>query len=185
MRFGACSLGISSFKPESWDEGQPGWAPLEVSLAILEVAPIFLAVLTAGGPPGCPGGGPPSPPSPLGEGLQVHLDSLVMFSLAVLVNPVPQDTWALICADLNACLRPEHSTYKKISYTTIGCPASNQCTSAGLGTGEPRCPKGLYQHIKDLAQSTEQRNFDHIFPSIPVLNGTKKEDFFEWIETPE
>ena len=29
-----------------------------------------------------------------------------------------------------------------------------------------------------LAESTEQRNFDHIFASILVFDGTRKEDFF-------
>ena len=35
--------------------------------------------------------------------------------------------------------------------------------------------------LKTLAEPTEQRNFDHIFVSIPIYDGTKKEIFFEWI----
>ena len=27
-----------------------------------------------------------------------------------------------------------------------------------------------------------QRNFNHIFANIPILLGSKKEDFFEWLE---
>ena len=35
--------------------------------------------------------------------------------------------------------------------------------------------------LKLLSESTQQRNFDRIFTSILVLDGTKKGDFFEWI----
>ena len=33
-----------------------------------------------------------------------------------------------------------------------------------------------------LAESTQQRNFDNIFESIPIYDGTEKEGIFEWIE---
>ena len=36
--------------------------------------------------------------------------------------------------------------------------------------------------LKTLTESTQQRNFDHIFVSIQIYDGTKKEGFFEWIE---
>ena len=35
---------------------------------------------------------------------------------------------------------------------------------------------------RNLAESTQQRNFDHIFTSIPVFDGTMKEDFSEMFE---
>ena len=31
--------------------------------------------------------------------------------------------------------------------------------------------------LKSLAESTQQRNFHHIFPSIPIYDGTNKEGF--------
>ena len=35
---------------------------------------------------------------------------------------------------------------------------------------------------KSLAESTQQRNFDHIFASISIYYGTNKEEFFKWVE---
>ena len=36
--------------------------------------------------------------------------------------------------------------------------------------------------LQQLATSTYQRNFDHIFASIPIYNGSNREDFFPWLE---
>ena len=36
--------------------------------------------------------------------------------------------------------------------------------------------------LQQLATSTYQRNFDHIFTSIPIYKGSDKEDFFPWLE---
>ena len=36
--------------------------------------------------------------------------------------------------------------------------------------------------LQQLATSTYQRNFDHIFASIPVNDGSNREDFFPWLE---
>ena len=36
--------------------------------------------------------------------------------------------------------------------------------------------------LKTLAETTEQRNFDNIFASISIYDGTEKEGFFKWIE---
>ena len=36
--------------------------------------------------------------------------------------------------------------------------------------------------LHDLANSTQQRNYDHIFASIPVYDGSSREDFFLWLE---
>ena len=33
--------------------------------------------------------------------------------------------------------------------------------------------------LKSLAESTKQKNFDHIFTSIPIYDGTNKEEFFK------
>ena len=30
--------------------------------------------------------------------------------------------------------------------------------------------------------STQQKDFDHIFVSLPDVGGTKNEDFFEWVK---
>ena len=36
--------------------------------------------------------------------------------------------------------------------------------------------------LQQLATSTYQRNFDHIFASIPIYDGSNREDFFPWLE---
>ena len=36
----------------------------------------------------------------------------------------------------------------------------------------------LYQ----LANSTHQRNYDHIFASIPIYDGSNREEFFPWLD---
>ena len=36
--------------------------------------------------------------------------------------------------------------------------------------------------LRELTVSIYQRNFDHIFASIPIFDGSKKEDLFEWLE---
>ena len=36
--------------------------------------------------------------------------------------------------------------------------------------------------LRSLAESTQQRNFDHIFFSMQMYGGTNKEGFFKWIE---
>ena len=39
--------------------------------------------------------------------------------------------------------------------------------------------------LKSLAKLTQQRNFDHIFGSIPIYDGTNKEGYSKWVETLE
>ena len=36
--------------------------------------------------------------------------------------------------------------------------------------------------LQPLATSTYQRNFDHIFASIPIYDGSDREGFFPWLE---
>ena len=36
--------------------------------------------------------------------------------------------------------------------------------------------------LQQLATSTYQRNFDHIFASIPIYDGSDWEGFFPWLE---
>ena len=36
--------------------------------------------------------------------------------------------------------------------------------------------------LQQLATSNYQRNFDHIFASIPIYDGSNREDFFPWLE---
>ena len=36
--------------------------------------------------------------------------------------------------------------------------------------------------LQKLATSTYQRNFDHIFASIPIYDGSDREGFFPWLE---
>ena len=36
--------------------------------------------------------------------------------------------------------------------------------------------------FEQLATSTYQRNFDLIFGSIPIYDGSDREDFFPWLE---
>ena len=36
--------------------------------------------------------------------------------------------------------------------------------------------------LQQLATSTYQRNFNHIFTSIPIYDGSYREGFFPWLE---
>ena len=36
--------------------------------------------------------------------------------------------------------------------------------------------------LHELANSTQQRNYDHIFASIPVYDGSNRDDFFPWLD---
>ena len=36
--------------------------------------------------------------------------------------------------------------------------------------------------LHQLANSTHQRNYDHIFASIPIYDGNNSEEFFPWLE---
>ena len=36
--------------------------------------------------------------------------------------------------------------------------------------------------LQQLATSTYQRNFDHIFASIPIYDGSDREGFFPWLD---
>ena len=36
--------------------------------------------------------------------------------------------------------------------------------------------------LQQLATSTYQRNFDHIFASIPIYDGSDREGFLPWLE---
>ena len=36
--------------------------------------------------------------------------------------------------------------------------------------------------LQQLANSTYQKNFDHIFASIPIYDGNDREGFFHWLE---
>ena len=36
--------------------------------------------------------------------------------------------------------------------------------------------------LQQLATSTYQQNFDHIFASIPIYDGSDREGFFPWLE---
>ena len=35
--------------------------------------------------------------------------------------------------------------------------------------------------LRYLAESTQQRNIDNVFASIPTYEGTNKEGFFKWV----
>ena len=48
-----------------------------------------------------------------------------------------------------------------------------------MGTNEHTAHTGALQQ---LATSTYQRNFDHIFASIPIYDGSNREGFFPWLE---
>ena len=36
--------------------------------------------------------------------------------------------------------------------------------------------------LHELADSTHQRNYDHIFASIPVYDGSTRDEFFPWLD---
>ena len=39
--------------------------------------------------------------------------------------------------------------------------------------------------LQQLVTSTYQRNFDHIFASIPIYDGSDRENFFPWLKSLE
>ena len=65
-----------------------------------------------------------------------------------------------------------------------------------LATAQDQTNRQLQQHIQQgkanmqahmgalqqLATSTYQRNFDHIFASIPIYDGSDREGFFPWLK---
>ena len=69
-------------------------------------------------------------------------------------------------------------------------------TMMQLAKGQDQTNRQLQQHIQQgqanmqahmgalqqLATSTYQRNFDHIFASIPICDGSDREGFFPWLE---
>ena len=55
-----------------------------------------------------------------------------------------------------------------------------QCAIAATNIAKPVCEIAHTNVLKPLAESTQQRNFDHILVRIPIYDGNNKEGFFSW-----
>ena len=64
----------------------------------------------------------------------------------------------------------------------IDCPTGSQCTISATTQQNQAVQIAHTNTLKSLAELTQQRDFDHIFASIPINDGTNKEGFFEWVE---
>ena len=107
------------------------------------------------GPPGPPG--PPGPVHPIiVQQPQVTLDTTML-----------ENTFGTVGQSMLQLARAQDQT--------------NRCLQEYLQQGQ----MNMQVHtgaLQQLATSTYQRNFDHIFASIPIYNGSNREDFFPWLE---
>ena len=82
------------------------------------------------------------------------------------------------------------TTTPENTFDTVGQPMMH------LARPQDQTNRQLQQHIQQgeanmqahtgalqqLAPSTYQRNFDHIFTSIPICDGSDRKGFFPWFE---
>ena len=66
--------------------------------------------------------------------------------------------------------------HEQVCHAVADCPSGSQCTIATTDTAESGSANSSYT-LKTMVESTQQRNFDHIFVSIPIYIGTEKEEF--------
>ena len=117
-----------------------------------------------GGPPGPPGGqGPPGSQGP-----------------PRLIRPVmvqtPQVT--LDASDLEG-------TFDSVGQSMLQLARVQDQTNRHLQQHIPQGQLNIQAHTGTLQQHanlTFQRNFDHIFASIPIYDGSEREGFFPWLE---
>ena len=117
-----------------------------------------------GGPPGPPRGqrppGPQGPPGPVRP-------------IIVQTPQVTLDTTAL------------ENTFDAVGQSKMQLARAQDQTSTQLQQHIEQGQVNLQAHtgaLQQLATSTYQRNFDHIFASIPIYDGSDREGFFPWLE---
>ena len=149
------------------DVGGPpyGGGPLMMEDPLMVEDPLMMEDPPGNGrPPGRPRGqGPPGPPGPPGpvcpiivQQPQVTLDTT---SLKTPLVPLAN----------RCCNWPEHKT-KPIGILQEHLQQGQVNIQAHTGT------------LQQLATSTYQRNFESFFASIPIYDGSSREDFFPWLE---
>ena len=123
-----------------------------------------------GGPPGNGrpprrprGQGPPGPPGPPGP----------VCPIIVQQRQVTLDTTSL------------ENTFGTIGQSMLQLARAQDQTNRYLQEHLQQGQVNIQAHtgtLQQLATSTYQRNFDHIFASIPIYGGSSREDFFPWLE---
>ena len=126
------------------------------------------------GPPGPSGptdGGLPGPPSPPEGGSSGPSGDLGSQGL-----PGQSFMWQ------SGSILDQSIADRKKSVTQLLTAQQAANAQLQLGTQQNQAVQTAHTNaLKTLAESTQQRNVDHIFASIPIYGGTK-EGFFEWIE---
>ena len=117
-----------------------------------------------GGPPRPPGGqGPPDPQGPPGP----------VRPIIIQTPQVTLDTTAL------------ENTFDSVGQSMLQLPRAQDQTNRQLQQHIQQGQANMEAHtraLEQLATSTYQRNFDHIFASIPIYDGSDREGFFHWLE---
>ena len=118
----------------------------------------------SGGPPGPPGGhGPPGPQGPPGP----------VRPIVVQIPQVTSDTSTL-----------EH-TFDSVGQSMLQLAQAQDQTNRQLQQHIQQGHLTMQTHtgaLEQLATSSYQRNFNHIFASIPIYDGSDREGFFPWLE---
>ena len=117
-----------------------------------------------GGPPRRPRGqGPPGPPRPPGP---VH-PIIVQQPQVTLYTTVLENTFDTVGQSMLQLARAQDQTNRYLQEHLQQGQMNMQAHTGAL---------------QQLATSTYQWNFDHIFTSIPIYDGSNREDFFPWLE---
>ena len=118
-----------------------------------------------GGPP-YGGGGPPEPPG--GQGPPGPMRPII-----VQTPQVTLDTTVL------------ENTFDTVGQSMMQLAWAQDQTNRHLQQHIQQEQANMQAHmgaLQQLATSTYQRNFDHIFASIPIYHGSDREGFFPWLE---
>ena len=120
-----------------------------------------------GGPPGNErpprrprGQGPPGPPGP------IHL-IIVQQPQVTLDTTTMENTFGTVGQSMLQLARAQDQTNRYLQEHLQQGQMNMQAHTGAL---------------LQLATSTYQRNFDHIFASFPIYDGSNREDFFPWLE---
>ena len=116
------------------------------------------------GPPGPPGGGSSGPPGDLG--------------------PQGPPRWSFMWQSGSAI----DQSIADMNRSVMWLLAVQQAASAQLQLQMQQNQAVQIAHtdgLRSLAESMQQRKFDHIFMSILIYYGMNKEGFFEWVESLE
>ena len=99
-------------------------------------------------------------------------------------------TW--VCED-NNCTNPSgnfghlstRNTFDTVGQSMMQLARAQDQTNKQLQQHIQQGQVNLQAHtgaLQQLAVSTYQRNFDHIYASIPIYDGSDREGFFPWFE---